>query len=188
MFTNNPNNVENDYVKQIYENFNIFVPLKPEMNMLPDFPVECLPEGIWDYVVAVAHHTQTPVDMAAGVALGILAICLQGKIRVEGNIGHYEQTSLYVLIVAPPGSRKSSVIHEMTSVIEDHEEAYNEKLQPLIRKRNQERESLQRQISRLSKRLETKPDDMEELELQNLQDKLADLPPIHPLLRSIWKL
>lgn len=133
------------------------------------------------YVAAVAGHTQTPVDMAAGVALGVLATCSQGKARVEGNPGHYEQTSLYVFIVANPGARKSAVIRAMTAVIEDYEQAHNERLKPQIRKRRQERETLQRQINRLNRQLEQKYDSMTELELQHAQDNLADLPAIQPL-------
>lgn len=161
--------------------FNPYVPLRPSADTLPAFPIHCLPPRLQAYVAAVAEHTQTPVDMAAGVALGVLATCLQGKVRVEGNPGHYEQTSLYVFIVANPGARKSAVIRAMTSIIEDYEQAHNEKLKPQIRKRRQERETLQRQINRLNRQLEQKYDSMTELELQHAQDNLADLPAIQPL-------
>ena len=157
------------------------VPLKPAAEDLPPFPVKCLPPKLRRYVEAVAVHTQTPVDMAAGVALGVLAACLQGKVRVEGNIGHYEQTSLYVFLVAPPGSRKSAVIHEMTEPIEDFEQDFNEKMKPEIRKNRQKHESFQRDVNRLTKQLEIKHDDMTELELQHTQDLLADLPDLRPL-------
>ena len=154
--------------------FNPYGPLRPSADTLPAFPIHCLPPRLQAYVAAVAEHTQTPVDMAAGVALGVLATCSQGKVRVEGNPGHYEQTSLYVFIVANPGARKSAVI-------EDYEQAYNEKLKPQIRKRRQERETLRRQINRLNRQLEQKYDSMIELELQHAQDNLADLPAIQPL-------
>ena len=154
--------------------FNPYVPLRPSADTPPAFPIHCLPSRLQAYVAAVAEHTQMLVDMAAGVALGVLATCLQGKVRVEGNPGHYEQTSLYVFIVANPGARKSAVI-------EDYEQAHNEKLKPQIRKRRQERETLQRQINRLNRQLEQKYDSMTELELQHAQDNLADLPAIQPL-------
>ena len=97
--------------------FNPYVPLRLSADTLPAFPIHCLPPRLQAYVAAVAEHTQTPVDMAAGVALGVLATCLQGKVRVEGNPGHYEQTSLYVFIVANPGARKSAVIRAMTCLL-----------------------------------------------------------------------
>ena len=156
-------------------------PLKPFAENLQTFPINCLPLRIRRFVEAVAVHTQTPVDMAAGVALGVLAACLQGKVRVEGNPGHFEQTSLYVFLIAPPGSRKSAVIHDLTEPIEDYEQAYNERMKPEIRRVLQERESYQRDVNRLTKQLEAKYDKMTELELQHTQDLLADLPDLRPL-------
>lgn len=181
--TENANNAENNAV-QLQTAAGVFLPfkpLKPNADSLPPFPIDCLPSRLRSYVEAVAIHTQTPVDMAAGTALGVLATCLQGKVKVEGNIGHYEQTSLYIFLIAPPGSRKSAVIHAMTAAIEDYEQKYNEENKAAMRRNRQERESLQRDINRLTRQLEAKYDKLTELELQHTQDKLAELPAIKPL-------
>lgn len=181
--TKNANNAENSAVEQqtAARSFLPFKPLNPSADSLPSFPIDCLPSRLRSYVEAVAVHTQTPVDMAAGAALGVLAACLQGKVKVEGNIGHYEQTSLYIFLIAPPGSRKSAVIHAMTAAIEDYEQKYNEENKTAMRRNRQERESLQRDINRLTRQLEAKYDKLTELELQHTQDKLAELPAIKPL-------
>ena len=176
---NNPNYAENQMCDVAgnwdQSAFKPFVPLKPNADDLPAFPVGCLPARLREYVKAVAEHTQTPVDMAAGAALGVLATCLQGKVRVEGNIDHYEQTSLYIFLVAPPGSRKSAVIHAMTDAIADYEQGFNEKQAPQLRKNRQDRESLQRQINRLSKQLDSSYGSMTELELQHTQDTTVQI-------------
>ena len=101
--TENANNAESNFVKlqTAASPFLPFNPLSPSADSLPPFPIDCLPSRLRSYVEAVAVHTQTPVDMAAGTALGVLATCLQGKVKVEGNIGHYEQTSLYIFLIAP---------------------------------------------------------------------------------------
>ena len=181
--TENANNAENSAAEQqtAARSFLPFKPLNPSADSLPSFPIDCLPSRLRSYVEAVAIHTQTPVDMAAGTALGVLATCLQGKVKVEGNIGHYEQTSLYIFLIAPPGSRKSAVIHAMTAAIEDYEQKYNEENKAAMRRNRQERESLQRDINRLTRQLEAKYDKLTELELQHTQDKLAELPAIKPL-------
>lgn len=181
--TENANNAENSAaeLKNAAGAFLPFKPLKPSADSLPSFPIDCLPSRLRSYVEAVAIHTQTPMDMAAGAALGVLAACLQGKVKVEGNIGHYEQTSLYIFLIAPPGSRKSAVIHAMTAAIEDYEQKYNEGNKTAMRRNKQERESLQRDINRLTRQLEVKYDTLTELELQHTQDKLAELPEIKPL-------
>lgn len=181
--TENANNAENSAaeLKNAAGAFLPFKPLKPSADSLPPFPIDCLPSRLRNYVEAVAIHTQTPTDMAAGAALGVLAACLQGKVKVEGNIGHYEQTSLYIFLIAPPGSRKSAVIHAMTAAIEDYEQKYNEGNKTAMRRNKQERESLQRDINRLTRQLEVKYDTLTELELQHTQDKLVELPEIKPL-------
>lgn len=181
--TENANNAENSAaeLKNAAGAFLPFKPLKPSADSLPPFPIDCLPSRLRSYVEAVAIHTQTPMDMAAGAALGVLAACLQGKVKVEGNIGHYEQTSLYIFLIAPPGSRKSAVIHAMTAAIEDYEQKYNEGNKTAMRRNKQERESMQRDINRLTRQLEVKYDTLTELELQHTQDKLAELPEIKPL-------
>lgn len=148
----NANNTENSAAEQQTAAgvFLPFKPLKPSADSLPPFPIDCLPSRLRSYVEAVAIHTQTPVDMAAGAALGVLAACLQGKVKVEWNIGHYEQK-------------------------------YNEENKAAIRRNRQARESLQRDINRLTRQLEAKYDKLTELELQHTQDKLAELPEIKPL-------
>lgn len=69
----------------------------------------------------------------------------------------------------------------MTAAIEDYEQKYNEENKVAMRRNRQERESLQRDINRLTRQLEAKYDKLTELELQHTQDKLAELPAIKPL-------
>ena len=158
--------------------FQPLVPLKPQYSDLPAFPVECLPPVLRAYVNAVAEHSQTAPDMAAVIGLGVLAVCLQGKYQVEGMPGYVEPLSLYTVVIAASGERKSSVMRDMTGVIYEYEKEYNQSLEPQIRANRQERESLQRQISAMEKRLERKSTPQLEQELQMLQNQLADYPVI----------
>ena len=76
---------------------------------------------IRDYVKAVAAHSQTSEDMAAVIGVGVLAVCLQGKFMVQGTPGYDEPLSLYTVVIAPPGERKSSVMRDMTRDLYDYE-------------------------------------------------------------------
>ena len=158
--------------------FQPLIPLKPQYSDLPSFPVECLPANLRDYVTAVAEHSQTAPDMAAVISLGVLAVCLQGKYQVEGMPGYVEPLSLYTVVIAAPGERKSSVMRDMTGVIYEYEKEFNQAREAEIRANRHEREALQRQISALEKRLERKSTPQLEQELQMLQNQLADYPVI----------
>ena len=160
--------------------FQQVVPLTPQWSELPLFPVDALPPVIRDYVSAVAEHSQTAPDMAAVISLGVLATCLQGKYRVEGTPGYCEPLSLYTVIIAAPGERKSSVMRDMTQFLYEYEQDYNTSHSQEIRENRQQRGALERQISGLQKKLERKQDRESELELQQLQEQLENLPELKP--------
>jgi len=75
----------------------------------PPFPINSLPDTLKAFVLAVAEHTQTPIDMSAVASLGVASTCLQGKYLVQGKIGHTEPLNNYYVEVAKPGERKSAV-------------------------------------------------------------------------------
>ena len=156
-------------------------PLKPQSSNLPAFPVDALPEVIRNYVSAVAEHSQTAPDMAAVISLGVLATCLQGKYRVEGTPGYTEPLSLYTVVIAAPGERKSSVMRDMTQFLYEYEKEYNTAHRQELKENRLERESLQRQIAGLQKKLERKENREIELELQQLQTQLEELPELKPV-------
>ena len=89
------------------------------------FPLDALPKDIADYVSAVAESTQTPVDMAATVALSILSVCLQGKYRIQGKADWLEPLNTYALVSALPSERKSAVLNMMLRPLNTFEQQYN---------------------------------------------------------------
>lgn len=77
---------------------------------LPPFPVDALAPALGDYVRGLAGEIQVPVDLAGSIALGVLAACVGGRVRVRVRSGWTEPTNLYVVPVADPASRKSAVV------------------------------------------------------------------------------
>lgn len=164
----------------VTQEFCPLVLLKPQQNELPPFPVECLPEHLRNYVSAVAEHSQTSPDMAAVIGLGVLAVCLQGKYQVQGNLGYCEPLSLYTVVIASPGERKSSVMKDMTKYLYDYEHDFNESHAEEIRANKQKREDLERQIAGLQKKLENKRNPQMENELHELETQLEQIPEMKP--------
>lgn len=156
-------------------------PLKQQCGDLPPFPVDCLPGTLRDYVKAVAAHSQTSEDMAAVIGLGVLAVCLQGKFLVQGTPGYDEPLSLYTVVIAAPGERKSSVMKDMTKCLYEYEQEFNVQREPEIRKSRQEREAMERQIDSVKDKLRRCEDSELEMELHQLEDDLAALPVVKPV-------
>lgn len=98
------------------------IPISETKDSLPVFPVQCFPSAVGEYISALSENTQTSVDMAAVAALGILAVAAQRYYRIEGNSGYYEPLNLYVLLVAEPGERKSSIMQNFVRFLNEYEE------------------------------------------------------------------
>ena len=87
--------------------------------------MDALPEVIRRYVLAVAESTQTPVDMAAVEALGIVSLCCQGKYFIRGNADWAEPLNTYMVVIMEPAERKSSVLSMMIRPVEEYENEEN---------------------------------------------------------------
>ena len=146
---------------------------------LPTFPVDALPEVIRRYVLAVAESTQTPVDMAAVEALGIVSLCCQGKYFIRGNADWTEPLNTYMVVIMEPAERKSSVLSMMIRPVEVFEKLENERRSPEIVKSQMELSKLEKEkrslVERASKGKATEED------IKNKAKEIAEYEPVKPL-------
>lgn len=98
---------------------------------VPAFPLWALPEWLGEYAARLAEVTQTPADLAGCLALAVLSVAAAGKVWV--NAGAWtEPTCLYVVVVLPPGNRKSEVFRAMTVPLRAVERTMIEAARPAI--------------------------------------------------------
>ena len=88
---------------------------------VPTFPAHQLPLWLHEYVVALAHATQTPVDLPGVLGLSVLAATAGGHVRLEPRPGWEEPLNLYTSVAMAPGARKTPVFMRMTRPIYDAE-------------------------------------------------------------------
>lgn len=94
-------------------------PMGLDDTALPTFPIEALDGVLGQMAAAVAEFTQTPVDMAAMLMLGIVAMLTAPHFKVRAG-NHVEPTNLYVMVGMDSGNRKSSVLGALMEPIERH--------------------------------------------------------------------
>lgn len=98
---------------------------------VPEFPLWTLPQWLGEYAACLAEVTQTPADLAGCLALAVLSVAAAGKVWV--NAGAWtEPTCLYVVVVLPPGNRKSEVFRAMTAPLRAVERTMIEQARPVI--------------------------------------------------------
>lgn len=93
---------------------------------LPDFPVECLPKPLADFVTALAETTQTPLEMGGVLSLAVLSTAFQSRYTVEITPDWTQPLCLYTLAIAPSGERKSPVMSNLVSPILDYQDTKRE--------------------------------------------------------------
>jgi hypothetical protein len=99
---------------------------------LPPFPADTFPGWLRAEVEAVAEFTQTPADLAATVALAVLATAAGGRAIVEVRGSWREPVNLFTVTAMLSGSRKSAVFAAMTQPLLDAEQALVEGTGPQI--------------------------------------------------------
>lgn len=98
---------------------------------MPAFPLWTLPEWLGKYAACLAEVTQTPPDLAGCLALAVLAVAASGKVWVQAPAWS-EPTCLYIVVVLPPGNRKSEVFRAMTGPLRTAEKTLIEAARPAI--------------------------------------------------------
>lgn len=92
------------------------VPLD-SVTTIPAFPLDSLPSLIQGYTASISHATQTPIDLAAMLALAILASVCAGAVDLEVREGWIETLNLYIAIALLSGESKSPVFRAMTAAL-----------------------------------------------------------------------
>jgi len=103
---------------------------------VPPFPSTSLPEWLHGYVDAVAIATQTPVDLAAMLALSVIAISCAKKVIVRMKEGYCEPVNVYTVTALPSGNRKSQVFRTMIEPVQEFESSEAHRQAPEIARRN----------------------------------------------------
>lgn len=90
----------------------------PRRKSAPSEPVlSALSPWVRDFVVAQQEEMRTPLALNIGVALGAIAACISGHLKVHIHGTWTTETGLYACCIAPPGKKKSPTLKQATAPI-----------------------------------------------------------------------
>ena len=111
-----------------------FAPLvQKQEKLLPEFPIDCFPDAIRNYIKGTAEILQVPIDMVATMDLSAMSLCIQGKYQIDIKPGWIEPLNLYTVVIGRPSERKSPALKEATQPIYDYMDEENERRKPQIK-------------------------------------------------------
>jgi len=148
-------------------------PINSEV-ITPEFPVDVLPDWLGNMISQVSVSTQTPLDLAGTIALGVLATAGGDKLQIQITPDWFEPINLFLAVAMNSGTRKSSVFSIMTKPLEKWEETAQDKLINQINEGTAERALLAKKISSYEK-LILKGGDEKESDLVELRKRYNEM-------------
>ncbi len=124
-------------------------PIPLDMPSLPAFPENTFPPHIESMISATAAATETPRELAMGMALGVLAAAIQGKARVKVAPDYSEPLSIWSISPLESGNRKSAVVQRMTKPLTTWESERLQEMKPEIARALSELETARSQVQNL---------------------------------------
>lgn len=118
---------------------------------LPTFPIDALPDWLRSFVQGLAIETQTPVDLAATLALANCSSCIAGRVIVRVREGWAEPVNTYWLNVLGVGNRKTAVHDATKAPLEEVEQRLCREMEPEIDRTRIERDMLAARLEHLKK-------------------------------------
>jgi len=84
-----------------------------------DYPLDQLPEPLRLTAIAVANYQQCPIAMVANSLIGALSLSIQGLVNVARDSQLISVSSLFLLLIAESGERKSACDKMLTQHLKD---------------------------------------------------------------------
>lgn len=143
---------------------------------LPTFDSGIFSPTIKNMVDSVAEFTQTPVDLAAICAIGVLSTTFAKKIVTEIHEGWRESANTYTVVFMESSTRKSAVYDAITEPIYLYEKDLIEESVIRRKKRNAERLALEKRIEKLQNSYATSSDPAIIEEINDVVEELDRTP------------
>lgn len=129
---------------------------KPRLNQMPgsSFPLQSLPQEIYDACADVQSATQAPTELIIAQAFGVAAAACQGCFDAELPHGQRVPISLNLVTLGASGERKSTVNQLMAMPLFEFQRAVDAQSTDILRRYETEQEAWLAQQRGLLKALE----------------------------------
>jgi hypothetical protein len=149
---------------------------------LPELPIDVLPTWVSDFVVCLSLAKETPVTLAALLALAAVASTVQRVFRVRIEPAYHEPLCLYVCPSMESGERKTAIYQPIIRPLFDLQKILRDEAQVGIDKAKITRGLAEAELKTLRRKFFAEKDVVARATLQKeIEDKTAALPTIPAL-------
>ncbi|PRG89950.1 hypothetical protein C6V04_21650 [Burkholderia multivorans] len=93
----------------------------PDYKVATDFPLDALPESIRAAVIEICRRDKLAAPIAVQATLAAVSVACQDLVLVDRGFGEASVCSLFMLVVADSGARKTRADRAVTPTIEAYD-------------------------------------------------------------------
>jgi replicative DNA helicase len=157
-----------------------------DYSLLPDFPLDVLPDVGRRMVAIVSEVAQVDSGLPGVLYLAALSACLGGRVSVDLS-SHTEQCCLYVAAILPSGHRKTFVDDEISRPLHDYQYERQQEMRDCIRDASNRQKVLESRLAKLQQQAANTEDAIKRHELialaadvaKQIQDNPVPAPPVY---------
>lgn len=154
-------------------------PVTFEKYPVPIFPLNVFNDPIKTMIKETAESLQTPVDLPAVIALGVLSTAFSKKFIIEPKTNWREPLNLYIASLLDPSSRKSPAFNTMMAPIINYQVELNKSLKLIVDNRRTERAALEKRIENLQREFSKNADQQLLAEIKEVNKHLLKIPELY---------
>lgn len=117
--------------------------------ILPEFPLDALPDHFRAWVEAVSEAIQAPAAVAAMLGLGLAGAAAAKLIEIRLKPDWVEPTNPYIVVIMEPGSKKSPVFKLAMQPIREWVKEERKRMQPFVDAYSYKKAALESEKKRL---------------------------------------
>lgn len=151
-------------------------PMPLDDKPLPAWPENVFPEAVEEFVKDVSRSTETPIELAAGVCLAVLATAAQKKYRVQVKADYFEPCNLWVVVALPPATRKTAVFKEFQQPLVQWEKRQRSLFKDEIREKESKRKNITAELDALRRKLGKGDREAIEVQIEELERAMPEVP------------
>src|SRR5262249_10497770 len=121
-------------------------PIPFKERVVTPLPPDVLPGFLGDMATAVARATETPLELAALLGIGIVSAAASRKVVLSPEPGYIEPLNIYTAVAMESGNRKTAVLNRMTVPLADWELSEARRLEPEVKRVASERKTQEARI------------------------------------------
>lgn len=162
------------------------IPLIHEYEKSLPYPVQSLPKLVGEAVKAYHQYGKQPLSLIACSALANISLSCQSLANVARDRLLVSPVSLYFLLIAESGERKSSVDHAFSSIIRKWEQTSRIKLSPVIQFAKTKHQIWFAEKMGVLSQIRRATDEKSVKDLDNKLQEIMEREPLIPLLPHLF--